>query len=66
MDWSEFETSVTVPLYLEYMIRMNKLPSILSPLSDYMKRFDSTDYYFKGYQISEAYELSEGEKEGLI
>ena len=63
MDWSEFKREVTVKSYMEYMMRINKISSILSGLLEYMKRFDSKDYLFRGYDISSIYGLIE-RKEG--
>ena len=62
MDWSEFKREMNVVSYVEYMVRMNKISSILSYLSEYMKRFDSEHYYFKGYEIPAVYGLIERKK----
>ena len=64
MDWSEFKREVNVVSYLEYMMRMNKISSILCDFMNYMRRFDSdSDYYeFKGYEISTLYGLIERRK----
>ena len=70
MDWSEFPENVTLPLYLDYMMRRNKTSSIISPLSQYMKRFDlevfiDNNYELKGYGylISNEYELIKRRRE---
>ena len=55
MDWSEFKRDVNVVSYVEYMMRMNKISSILEDLMRYMRQFDSEDYYFRGYDISTVY-----------
>ena len=60
MDWSQFKREVNVASYMEYMMRRNKISSILSHLSEYVSRFDSEDSLkFKGYEISTVYELIE-------
>ena len=69
MDWSEFKREVNVVSYMEYMMRRNKISSILSDLLEYMRRFDPEDNYFKHYQISEVYALikrREGRGKDLI
>ena len=57
LDWSQFPKEVTIPLYLNYMMRTNKIESIFHSLIEYMKRymkrFDGQDYSFQGYRISE-------------
>ena len=64
LDWSEFTKEVSVPLYLDYMMRRNKIDSIFDSLLKYMKRFDADDYYFKGYRISELFGLIARRREG--
>ena len=59
MDWSQFKTLVNVVSYVEYMMRRNKISSILSDLQEYMRKFDSDYYYFRGYEISTVYGLIE-------
>ena len=66
---SNMDRNVTVPLYLEYMMRMDKTGLITSCLREYVKRFDPFHYPFKGYQISDVYALIErrgGGTENLI
>ena len=43
---------MNVVSYVEYMMRRNKISSILEDLSYYMRMFDSEDYYsFKRYEM---------------
>ena len=57
MDWSQFHQTITFSSYLEYMMRMNNIDSILPSLLNCMARLDPESSSFKGYQISEEYEL---------
>ena len=57
MDWSEFKREVNVVSYMEYMMRINKISSILSDLLRYMGRFDSEYGCLKRYEISTVYGL---------
>ena len=71
MDWSQFKREVNVVSYVEYMLRMNKISSILEDLQKYMWRFDLKDDYhdIKGYKISTVYGLikrKEGRGNNLI
>ena len=64
LDWDQFQKNVTVPLYLDYMMRMNKIGSITSSVLEYIKRFDVKDDSFMRYRISEVYGLIERRREG--
>ena len=63
-DWSQFETHVTIPLYLDYMMRMNKITCIISTLNKYMWRFNPNCYLFKEHGISDVYGLINRRREG--
>ena len=63
-DWSQFQTRITLPSYLDYMIRMNKITCILSSLTEYIKRFDPEGFSFKRDDISDVYGLIKRRREG--
>ena len=64
IDWSQFPTEVSIALYLEYMMRMNRIDSIFSYLLEYMKNFDPQYRDFKSCQISKVYALIQRSREG--
>ena len=64
MDWSQFEKNITLPAYLEYMMRINKTHFILPFLRERTRAFDPSYCYFKGYHISDEYELIERRGDG--
>ena len=51
LDWSQFQSYVTIPLYLEYMMKTNKFDSIISKLGKYMKRFNQEHYSISMKQL---------------
>ena len=64
LDWNQFGTSVTLPSYLEYMMRMNQITTILVPLFYYIRRFDPDDSFFVRHRVSHVYGLIQGRREG--
>ena len=64
MDWSQFPTYVTLPLYFDYMMRANNLPSIHRQFFNYLTQFDPEYSLFSGYQISTVYGLIKRRREG--
>ena len=64
LDWSQFPKYVTVPLYLNYLMRTNKLASLFPSALDYLRRFNPLAVCFKEYQISNVYGLIKGRREG--
>ena len=63
LDWSQFQTHITLPSYLDYMMRMNKLLSIYSLLG-YLEQLGLGDHSFRGSRMPHVYALIERRSEG--
>ena len=68
LDWSQFHNYVTVPSYLQYMIRTHQLTSIISYLSEYLTILGGKYHgLFKRDQVAEVYGLiQKREGAGLV
>ena len=61
MDWSQFDTDITLASYLDYMQRMHKIDSVIPFFLKYIKRFDRENRSsFDGYRIPYLYGLIRG------
>ena len=65
IDWSEFDTSLTLPLYLEYVMRKRKIGLIMSSVMTFMNRYDQLiRRTYSEISISELWMLIRPRREG--